>query len=42
MGKVMFMKKGEVHTAPAPAIYLMDNNGNVVVASSETEKQESK
>lgn len=37
MGKVMFMRKDEVHTAPAALVYLTDDSGNVVMATSETE-----
>ena len=33
MGQVMFMRKGEVHTAPAAPVYLTDGSGNLVTAS---------
>lgn len=34
MGVVMFMRKGEVHTAPAEPVYLTDDDGNIVTAAS--------
>lgn len=35
MGRVMFMRKGEVHTAPAAPVFLTDANGNPVTATTE-------
>ena len=33
MGKVMFMRKGDVHTAPAAPVFLTDEAGNLVTVS---------
>lgn len=40
MGKVMFMRKGDVHTAPAARVFLTDEEGNVVTASVDEDDKE--
>lgn len=37
MGKVLFMRKGEVHTTPAAPVFLTDEAGNLVKAVSPTD-----
>lgn len=38
MGRVMFMRKGEVHTAPAAPVYLTDEEGNLVTVADTEQK----
>lgn len=33
MGRVLFMKKGTVHTVPAAPVFLTDESGNPVMAA---------
>lgn len=35
MGKLIFLEYGDVQSAPAALVYLTDENGEVVMASSE-------
>ena len=42
MGRVMFMRKGEVHTAPAAPVYLTDSSGNLVTASPDDGEEEAR
>ena len=38
MGKVLFMRKGEKHTAPTAPVYLTDEGGNVVTVADTVKK----